>query len=411
MTIIVQKVFFILSEGFNNISILWSINVLVYLIILILGIFFFKKEYSFDKSKKVTKINRLGKVFFVLSLIFIGLSFIINYSNKILDWDTVALFDARARFLLHGIKFSEMPSLLKYDPQNSYYYLLYPPYTSIIHFVWYKLGIELPIGIYYSISYLLFGCVIYLTTKEELTKSTALILTFLVLSYTAVFNSSILAYTNLPYSIQMVLGIFLIYKYLKSNNKWPLLLGGILVASAQWIRILEPLWIGVFIALFITILKIKKQKKDLIFPVILLLISLFEYYLWQVFMKSSLVGGPKIITFSFLKIIEPLVGVATGSLITILIFFIKSWGIIAIVHLTAFIVTFKNKSETFFLNMVILLTSLIYFGGLYFVSFQSVWWDKLGDSLIRSSTFLLPISIYIIINNISNNKIFKRPSK
>lgn len=405
VAVILQKMYFLFIEGLSNMTILWSINILIYLIILIAGIYFFQKEYLSKKRKITIKVGKIGKLFFALSLIFISFSFIINYSNRILEWDTVALFDARARFLLAGIKFSNMPLLSKFDPQNSYYYLLYPPYTSIIHFIWYKLGIGLPIGIYYSISYMIFGFAIYLMTKEELNKSAALMLTFLVLSYTAVFNSSILAYTNLPYSIQMFVGIFLLYKYLINNNKWPIFLGLLLIASAQWIRILEPLWIGIFIALFVTILKTKRQKKELIYPIIFLFVSLFEYCLWNIFMKSSFVDSSKIVTFGISRFIEPIIGIISGSFINILIIFFKYWGIVAVVHLTALIIALKNKSKMFFLGMVILFSSLIYFGGFYFVSFQTVWWDKLGDSLIRSSTFLLPISIFVIISNIINNKL------
>ncbi len=213
--------------------------------------------------------------------------------------------------------------------------------------------------------------------------------------------------------LQFFIGSFLLADFLEDKQAWKFFYGTALVITSQWIRFLEPLWLGIVLAFFIGSVKRKNWRKTLIYPVFMGLYGFIEYGSWGSFI-SSFGEKTKIVSLSFIRFFEPLVGIFTGSALAILSFFVVSWGLILLVYLYAFIGTVDGKTgwmvsifgkgkERFF-KLVFLLTLLIYYLGLYFVSFQSDWWDKLGDSLIRSSTFLIPISGYLILNFLVNKQ-------
>ena len=192
LLISVGKLFFMSIEGFKGVGILGITSFLVLAGLLVVGSASFIR-YSLAHKKKLQKL-KLGsspfvKIFLTLCLVVVGISFYINFNKKALGWDSVALYDARAKFLMSSINFSQMIDLSRYDPQNSYYYALYPPHTSIIHYFWYKLGIPVSVGIYYSFLLLLLGVSVYLFTKKRLGPATAVFLTFITVSNNTIFST------------------------------------------------------------------------------------------------------------------------------------------------------------------------------------------------------------------------------
>jgi len=404
--ILSEKLYFFLSEplyfsniwGKSEILVLFSLFIFAFVI-------FLKNNKKIGILKKRDKVGKLGLIATLLIFLVVGFSLYLNINKKGLAWDAIALYDARAKFLLSGTKFSEMVSLTKYDLHNSYYYLLYPPFTSIAHFFWYKLGIQLPVGIQYSSYLFLLASGIYLGTKNFIGKNWALLLSFLTISSNAVFSSSLVEYTNLPFTLFLIVGIFLLMHYINTKELWMLIYGSVLISTSQWIRYLEPIWIGIFLALLITEIRIVKFKFFIKLTSFLGLLGFFEYFMWKYFV-TEIANNPQIIKLNIIYLIEPIFGIFTGTLLRILIIYIKFWGLILFFHLSALTTGIRLKREKFikgnnhilFLKLVILFTILIYFLGFYFVSFQSDWWDKLGNSLVRSSTFLIPISGYIIFD-------------
>lgn len=380
------------------------VSIIVLVAIIIAGTFDYIRSWRKKKSEKqVVEKAGLAKFFIILSILFISTSLFINFNKKAVLWDAVALYDARAIFLVSGINFTEMVEISKYDSNNNYYYVLYPPYTSMVHYFWYELGVPIPVGVFYSISLLLLAVVIYSVTRKHLGLIVAALLTFIVVSNGVIFSLSLSEYTNLPFTLQMFLGVFLIYEYLKGGSKWKIFYGIGLVITTMWIRFLEPLWVGAVLALFISTFIKKKFSKELLYPVLMLVCGVIEYIAWQSFVSGS-VDTTKMVSFSAIRFLEPVVGIFTGSLASIFIFFIKSWGPILLVHLFAIYLAILNKNKLNFLQMFMIFTILIYFSGLYFVSFQSAWWDKLGDSLVRGSTFMIPISGYLILEYLHGKK-------
>jgi hypothetical protein len=395
--ILLGKVYFLNIEGIDSMGIFGITSVVVLISLLILG----SVNYFSNRIKNNKKISL--QFFSILSLVILAFSFYINTSKNVHMWDSVALYDARAKFMLQGMNFSQMVDLSKYDPQNSYYYVLYPPHTSLLHYYWYRLQIPLPIGVFYSFLLILLMLSIVSLINKRLGLTMTAFLAFVTISNNTIFLSSLSEYTNLPFTLQMFLGSFLLYEYLNDEKKWKLFYGAGLVITTMWIRFLEPLWIGAVLALFTALYIKKKFSKELLIPIFIGLYGIIEYLSWQNFV-SGFGEITKIVSFSLGRIFEPIIGIFTGSLFSIFIFFVKSWGPILLVHIFAIVIALINRKKMNFLQLFMLFTILIYFSGLYFVSFQSTWWDKLGDSLVRGSTFMIPISGYIILEYLHGKK-------
>lgn len=398
ISILATKSYFVFEGKGGDPSFLALLSIGFLILIMILGL------VNFVKSKKLThkfsfKINFLV----ILCITIFASSFAVNLGRDAVMWDSVALYDARARYLLGGDTFSNMVEFSKFDPTNSYYYALYPPYTSIIHYFWYLTKINLPIGIIYSLLYLVLGILVYFLTNRELGHKDALTLLLLTITNSVIFSSSVYEYTNLPYTLNLTMGIFLLYKYLNEKKLWQYLFGTGFLITSMWIRFLEPIWIGIILAFSIPLLIQKRSLKNVLLISLMIIYGIVEYLGWQ-----SFVGGfgesTRIVNFNLTTLIEPVVGIFTGPLFSVAIFFVKSWGLIILVYLYTIYLMIRSKSNDIFLNLVILFSVLVYFSGLYFVSFQSIWWDKLGDSLIRSSAFMIPVAGFIILKHIKNGK-------
>lgn len=402
-TILTTKLFFmfvgkgIVPTKFEYISVGILITVLVG------GFVSFLKNKRKDFVNEEKKENKtFVRVFIIFSALLVLFSLFVNFNKKAVLWDAVALYDARAQFLRQEVSFFDMVDLSKYDPQNSYYYVLYPPHTSILHYFWYDFGLTVPVSIIYSLFLLVTGVSIFAISRRYLSLLASSILTLLTVSNGVIFTSSLTEYTNLPFTLQVLLGAFLINEYLSDNAKWKLYYGVGLLVTSMWIRFLEPIWLAAGLAfLIITIVK-KKFGKNLVWPVLLLVYGVLEYVSWQGFV-SGFGSVTTIVEFSYNRLLEPLVGIFTGPGFNIFAFFIKSWGPILFIHLFA-IWIYISRKELNFLPLFLLFSILIYFGGLYFVSFQSDWWVALGDSLVRSSAFMVPISSFIILKYLNEEK-------
>lgn len=404
MMMAIEKLSFVIIEY----PIYFSVPTLISAVVLIFAIVYGLKLYLKDSSISIKKISlsRAGWFFLFLTIIIIGMSFILNFNRWTVGWDAVALYDARAKFLYSGLTFSKMSDLSNYDPQNSYYYLLYPPFTSLVHYHWMLLSIKLPVGVYYSINLLLLSLIVFNGFNKKIGNNLSLVLAFLSISSISIFSSSILEYTNLPFTIYILLGIIFIGDYLENRTVWKLIYGISLIVCSQWIRFQEPIWLGVAIAMIVMAITYKKFRHTLIPGVVVLLFGFFERYSWSSFISASS-STNTIVNFNLINIIEPILGIFTGSLFSIGLFFVDSWAPLIFVYIISVAVIINRRTANAHNVFYLLINSLIimiYFGGLYFVSFQSIWWDKLGDSLVRSSAFLIPINAMILLSELSKTK-------
>lgn len=414
---IVEKVFFYSIEDVYSKSFLGNFELLVFIALFVLGIVVFTKEHRYSKQNVKNKSNKINffVVFFgLLSILAILLSFVLNINKKSIHWDAVALYDARAKFLESDIKFSEMPSLSQYDNLNKYYYLLYPPYTSIAHYFWNTSDFlnNLPVGTYYSIILVLLLLSIYSFSATHSGKTIATILVFLTASNSSIFNIVIKEYTNLPFNLYLVAGVFALFSYLKAKSLWKLFFGVLLVSSSIWVRLLEPIWLVISLS-FVVVLISRKQTIKKIWPGILLLsVALLEYASWTYFTKI-IAENPGFLSFSYLTLVDPIVAMFTGAPFVVLFTIAKSWGIPFFIHmstLVALLMRFKEivkDKALLFLGLVLFSSLALYFAQFYMLSFQADWWSIVTQSLDRSGSFLIPISGYILLT-LLNVKYFSK---
>ncbi len=343
-------------------------------------------------------------------LLVVFLSIVINLNRNFLDWDTLALYDARAKFLGHGVNFSQMANFSKYDNLNKYYYSLYPPFTSVVHFFMHKNTPFINTGLFYSMNLFLLATVVYIFGRNYVGKSLALLGAFFSVAYKDIFLLSIMQYTNLPFTLFLIIGIFSIFKYLDGEEKRFLYWGSLFTAMSVWIRFLEPIWIAVSVSFLISSILKKEILRSILDFLVLFIPSLIAFSSWS-FFSSVIAQAPSAVSFNFQSIVEPLVGIFTGSLVSIARYFVLWFAVPLMISSISLVYVKKDKPALLFLGTSIVLTILIYFSGLYFVSFQSPWWSALGNSLGRSSVFIIPIVVFLIVNRLSEFLVSTKNSK
>lgn len=399
------KIYFFLAENGINYNYIGAVEIVIYLCLFFIGIFSFTKEKNQIEKQLRFKFSSIQKIFlfFLTLIIFISISGTIYKES--LDWDAIALYDARAKFFADGIQFSKMNELTKFDYKNSYYYSLYPPFTSLVHFFWHSISETIswlpPVSFLYSLFLILFSLGLFLFFSSLLGVSWALLSVFAVVGGKEIFQTSLVAYSNLPYTLYLCFGILFLHKYLIEKKNWLLSFGVLLISSSQWIRFLEPSWLIVLIAFFVVNLNSLRSKKTIFSVILFLTMCLSSYLSWKYF-SDVLSNKPKIFSFSMISILEPIVGIYTGAAVLIFFAYLKMWGVTILTHLAAMVGYFlnfdqnKNKSADLFLITIIVLSIAMYFVGLYFTSFQFEWWTEMGGSMLRSSTYLTPLSVYLL---------------
>jgi hypothetical protein len=409
LLVYVGKIFFLKIESEYLFSTIGILEITVFTTFIVVGIYFYFKDgdYRNITTKQASlKINKktLSIILFSLGMWAILFSFFLNFSKKSIHWDAIALYDARAKFLANGMKFSQMTSFGQYDTVNKYYYLIYPPFTSVVHFFWNSNVVtsKIPVGVYYSITLLVMSVFLFYITKREMGILPAIIMFFLVSTNGSIFNVTIKEYTNLPYDLYLVSGIFLLYTFIRKKIRWMLIFGILLITSTIWIRLLESIWIAVGIAFLLSFVVKKFELKKFYAPLILLSVCFLEYSSWQYFVKS-ISDNPGFLKFSYVTMLSPIAGVFTGAPIVVLVTIAKAWGLPFFVHFLAVTAaamkwrTILKDKALLFLVLTVFLSILLYFAQFYMLAFQHDWWNIVAASLDRSSSFLIPISAYILL--------------
>lgn len=282
---------FILLEDIYRYSFVGIMDVLsTFLMTIILMTFFIKglhrnKRAILPKNKPNSFIAIIGFFAVVFVLVVVCL---FNYNKKSLDWDAVALYDARAKFMQEGMNFSDMQTLSDYDINNNkYYYSLYPPYTSILHYYWNNFFDNVPVSFLYAIFFVVFAVGIFSFGAKHIGFAGAVMFVFLVVSNKNVFLISLLEYTNLPFMIFVTLGTLSLFKFLTEKKDYLVILGSLLIGGSIWIRFLEPVWFAILLSFAISLLRGKNyiSKKVAFLFLIGLFYILVQYFSWSFFQK------------------------------------------------------------------------------------------------------------------------------
>ena len=173
-------------------------------------------------------------------------------------WDAISLYDARARMFLSGLSLGELKTLSQYDDFNYYYYLSYPPMTSVIHTTLYSTGFSGVMWVY-ALFYMSFIYYLYLLLKKlEINRLLKISLFAAVAFNPLIIGQMNIAYTNLPMMAFQTGSLYYLIKYIWDRNNKFLIISAMLLSFANWTRNLEPIFIGFVLATLYAVFTYKK---------------------------------------------------------------------------------------------------------------------------------------------------------
>jgi hypothetical protein len=396
---LLEKWYFFSLEKVYSLSFIARLDLYGLILLFAVGIIAYIFNHRKRTQLRIKKPNPTQAVLVLAIVLTLFYSLFLNINKKTLEWDAIALYDARAMMLKAGDKFSDMVKYSKYD-QITYYYLMYPPYTSIAHY--FMNATDVPVGVFYGTYLVVLAVVVYAFIRKYFGTTIALSALLIVILNKDIFMSSILEYTNLPYTVAITLGVCLLFDYLKEDKQWKLIYAVILIATTSWIRFLEPVWLVILICFAIALL-IKKISIKNIFSVLLFAaICMVEYFAWTYFTKSIAVN-PNSVGLNTSQLGGMILGIFTGNLFEVTKKFIKwmsvpifMYSLIGVSGLML-IKILKKSPALLFLFLVVPASLTLYIFATYFSSFQGVWWLGLGGSIVRSSAFLLPVTLFNIL--------------
>ena len=339
-------------------------------------------------------LKKLEKALSIFLIVFILFRFISNLYLPLIDWDSLALYDFRAKV------FAETGEMA--DGIRRGYFLHYPLYTSLLHTWSYLLGIP-QVKTWYALLFTAFLGSFYFLLRKETSRTTALIGTvFLATNHLLLAHSS-MGYTNLPYAIFLSIGFLFLLHWIQKGERSELLLGSVFIAFSTWIRLTEPFWI---LSLPLFALGFIRWKKDFIAILGSALFIIFLKYPWTSFAARATgnQAANPFFTFYTAKEADVRESVFLLRLKSVLFFFyhyvypiLRSYVPPLII---AFLFAVYKKNQKYLLNVCIFtfFVSFIILG-IFLFSFQFPEWATIPDSATRMSMFLIPLAIYLIMTS------------
>ena len=350
------------------------------------------------------KLLKRPSAIIILISVFLGIALLKGYFMTVRGWDAYAMYDARAKFFLDGISLKGVGIFSPYDYSNQYYYLSYPPMTSVIHTVLYSSGFASPMityGLFYSALFLF--CFDYF--KRARIKALYKLIFFLAVVLSPhIFGHLGIAYTNLPTTSFQLGALVLLLRFIKTDKLKYLLLSGLFIAFFRWIRFAEPVyWLFILTLAFSLIMKKLKLKKIVLYVILYIALTFSVKVLWQPYL--DLVNKFSDWTPTNYLIIDDLIKIKINDVIEIIRFVSKSLAPLShyfLISLTVLLLALFRKVKLR-VNDVSLLIFLILFGGMvvagtFIFSVTRDFWKELSFSLLRSSTLLIPVTMFFSVS-------------
>ena len=291
--------------------------------------------------------------------------FITSLFFPVIDWDAVALFDFRSRILLDNGFIRETLAIMTFQK--------YPMYTSLLHYWVYVTGLWTAMPIYPLFTLSLVAGV-YFVAKRLFSKNISLFLALACLFTPKIFESSFIAYTNLPYAVILILGSLYIYLWTKHKNWRDLLIGIIFSASTFWVRSF-PFAIVNFCLIFLAVPIIKKCSK--IFAIISLILLVSCYFI-PVFYPAT----------NYLKW-------------SVYEYYSPYW----LIFIALFVYNLFIESKEWFWQLLYIGYGLILIAGTYFYYKQMPIYLSIPDAVRRMTMFINIIVIFSAVNSLENKKL------
>lgn len=324
----------------------------------------------------------------ILLLVLISLTF--NWFWPVRDWDALTLYDFRAKVMTLSQDYSPL-----YGNELNYY-LAYPFFTSFVHMIAYIFDFQRP-AIYYSLLYGMFGVYLYEFLRLKIPRYIASITTLIIMLTPEIFHHSFVAYTNLPYTIYIVITILILVQYQESkSNSWTWVVA-LLTAIAVHIRYDDPFWIlPIILCLYIVF----KQRH--LYPLIVTSgVTLLSRLFWLNFKKDLLTGyGQPKSSLDYLSLLSTIdYRLILIRFADVLMFLYKtlwtSFGHLLTITLLGYLYLQNKKNRRVLLTLyaTIGLSLLIVIMGTFVTSFYYSKWQIVGGSVRRMMMILYPLTI------------------
>ena len=344
------------------------------------------------KNIKMSKINLLDKILIVGIVSLVGYSLFTSLYTPVIDWDSLVLYDFRAKVFLNA----------KYlvDVLHSWgYFWGYPLLTSLAHLWVYLLGGNSPVFIY-SLFYLSLLLIFYDSVRRYSSRTISLVATLLLASTPLIFYQSMIAYTNVPYTAYIVSGTIYIFLWAKMGKREYLILGALLTGLSTWTRSVEPFWLTNLLFVLAHSLYKKRYSALVLYPAVFLTIQ----FPWRIFQKI-LIHVPYV-TDQIKGSVSTLMGkfsIGRAGLVLSYLYssVFTSWGLSAILFvIIVFVNVFCRQWKWNFEFLILIFANLLLlFLGTYVFSFGVNSWLLIPDSARRMSMFFIPLFYFYIFSS------------
>jgi hypothetical protein len=341
------------------------------------------------------------KLIFGAILLFLLSSFILNIYYPVSTWDSLALYDWRAKIFVDTGGMEEGIA--------RGFFFGYPFMTSLVHTFVYLFGGENPKFIY-SLIFTAFAILFYNALRKFSSRKISLLITLALITIPSIFNHSTIAYTNMPYTAYFVMSVICLYVWMIKHESGYLAISAFFAGLSTWVRSSEPFWmvnLGVLILFCL-------WKKKFLSPVFYSLIFFPIQQPWK-FFEARMLGqqystlGAAQASLSVLKsgfnlgrLVEILVYIWENAILSNILFF----GLLSVIILTQARRIFKEKN---FLYLILIFGYLfLIFIGSYIFSFVYLKWREVPGSLGRMVMFLAPLVLFYFGISEAVKKIFEK---
>lgn len=351
-------------------------------------------EYKQQDKEKLKLHQRLlaGGIFFIVIS-----SFVINLYWPVSTWDSISLYDLRAKIYSRGELLTSLWLQVNKDPEAFSYYYSYPPTTSLAHTVGYFLSEPNIMGLY-SFFYATLIIVFFSFLKKKAGIGLTLLFTFLLVLNQTLFIHSTFAYTNLPYTAVILTSLLMLEQYLKNNGRHYFYTSIFLTMISIMIRSIDPFYLILAGYLLFHALKKRALFKDtLIFIVI---IAATKFLADSYFTRDIILLTGKAIplqAISFIAVINALFSPAKiKEAVDYIYIALKVYQPYLLAFLLTIFLFFKSVKKEIGLALFIIFSILIIVPGTLFLSTYYKDWNKIPDSITRLMLFLYPTILYYI---------------
>lgn len=352
------------------------------------------KQLWREKKNSLPKIKRLTsdeKVLLAFLVTLTSITLIISAYWPVKDWDSIVLYDFRAKTFVETGYMDAGISLG--------YFFGYPLFTSLAHAWLYMFDYPYP-GIIHSLLYTTFLILVYYAFRRQTSRIWALLWTAVMGLSSGLFDHALITYTNLAYTVFLVGSYIYLFDWLRNNRRNVLIISALMLGLSTWSRSAEPFWLVPMVIVVATSFYKRDWKSLFIYPAITLAIR----QPWQMYEKAHARSQEGVVSTAATVVGEAIhknslklfFDVATYYWVNVIYPNKLLYAIFALL-LVMIAVRIKEKRarrRDVVILAVITLNIVGVFAGIYYYSIFYKEWQNIGGSAQRMSLFFGPLIIY-----------------